>query len=172
MLKDINVLFQDAMDIMNDLNIEVETITSVTWNGRFKSVWGKCYRNRKTNTYSIELNPILRISDVSWEDAMNTMIHEVIHAHKDRFCHTGEWKRCAELVNREYSIYHIKRCTSAEDKNVADKMTRNYSYIVKCNNCDAQHKYQRAGAVVKSLKRNRYSCTCSCGSHDLTLIKC
>lgn len=170
-LKDINVLFQDAMDIMNELNIEVETITSVRWNNRFKSVWGKCYRNRRTNSYYIELNPILKIADVSWEAAMDTMIHEVLHCHKDRFCHTGEWKRCAELINCEYPIYNITRCTSAEDKNVADKMLKNYNYIVKCNDCGLQYKYQRAGSVVKALQRNPYSCKCSCGSHNLTLIK-
>lgn len=171
-IKNINILFQEAMDIMDDLNIEVGTITEVCWNGRFRSVWGKCYYNRPTDTYRIELNPILRLPDVSWEDAMNTMIHEVLHAHKDRFCHTGEWKRYAELINREYSIYHIERCTSAEDKNVADKMIRHYKYIVKCNNCGREYKYQKAGAVIKSLRKDRHSCKCCCGNTDLSVIKC
>lgn len=169
-IKNINTLFEEAMDIMEDLGIEVGTITEVSWNSRFKVVWGKCYYNG--HTYKIELNPILRLPDVSWEDAMNTMIHEVLHAYKGRMCHTGEWKRCAELVNKEYPIYHIERCTSAAEKNVADKMTPTYNYIVKCNNCGAYHKYQKAGKIVKLIRKYPGSCKCSCGSTDLFVTKC
>lgn len=171
-MKNIDTLYIDALGVLEDLNIEVGTITSVTWNNRFKSAWGRCHYNRKTNTYRIELNSILGISEVSWEQAMNTMIHEVLHAHKDRFCHTGEWKRCAELVNREYPIYHICRCTSAEEKNVADKMTNSYNYIVKCTKCGGENKYKKAGKIVKLLERNPHSCRCSCGNDNLILIKC
>ena len=179
MRKNIDTLYQDALDVVNELNIEVGKIISVRWNNRLKSVWGRCTRsNYKRNNgvvewyYSIELNSILASDDVSWEDAMNTMIHEVLHAHKDRFCHTGEWKKCAELINREYPIYHITRCTSAEEKNVADKVAPTFHYIVKCNKCNSEYKYQRAGRVVKALQRNPHSCTCYCGSKDFSLIYC
>lgn len=169
-IKNINTLFEEAMDIMEDLGIEVGTITEVSWNGRFKSVWGKCYYNGYT--YRIELNPVLRLPEVSYERAMDTMIHEVLHAHKDRMCHTGEWKRCAELVNKKYPIYHIERCTSAKDKNVADKIKKSYKYIVKCNNCGAYYKYQKAGKIVRMIQKYPHSCKCSCGSTDLFVTKC
>ena len=172
MIKNIKTLYLDAMDIMDELGIKTGKIQSVLWNSRLRSVWGRCTYNRKFNTYKIELNPILAGDDVSWEDAMNTMIHEVLHAHKDRMCHTGEWKRCAELVNKEYPIYNITRCTSAEEKGVADKMTRTANYTVKCNQCGHTYTYTRAGKVVKLIQTypTNHGCRCVCGSSNLSLI--
>ena len=174
MYKDINILFQDAMEVMNEMGFEVGEITSVKWNGRLRSTWGKCFRSRATGTYRIELNTILADDAVTWEHAMDTMIHEVLHAHKDRFCHTGEWKRCADMINREYPIYHIERCTSAEEKNVADKIARTANYIVRCEGCGHSYTYNRAGKIVKLIQRypTAHGCKCSCGSTNLTLIKC
>ena len=169
MNKDINVMFQDSLDIMTELNIEVETISSVTWNNRLKAVWGRCIHNRRNNTYRIELNTILKNDEVSWDAAMNTMIHEVLHAHKDRFCHTGEWKRCAQRINREYECYHIERTTSPEAKNVADKIGRTYKYIVKCTNCGAVSKYKTNGRIVKLIRSCPGSCRCRCGCTNLVL---
>ena len=170
--KNINILYLDALDVLADLGIEVETITSVTWNKRFKSVWGRCYYSKKTNTYKIELSTVLNLPEVSWERAMDTMIHEVLHCHKDRFCHTGEWKRCAELINREYPIYHISRLTSAEEKNVADKINSEYKYIVRCTRCGGENRYRKAGKFVKMIEKNPHSCLCGCGNDEFILIKC
>ena len=171
MKKDINIMFSDAMDIMEDLGIEVETITSVSWNSRLRSVWGRCIRSNYNKTYKIELNPILKDDNVSWDAAMDTMIHEVLHAHRNRFCHTGEWKRCAQLINREYGCYNIERTTSAKDKNVANKMGNSYKYIIKCTNCGGIHKYKSNSKVVKLVRSYPGSCRCSCGCTNLVLIE-
>lgn len=172
MAKDINKLFNEALEILDSLNIRVETISSVKWNPRFRTTWGMCYR--KNNIYRIELNPILNEEEVSWEMAMDTMIHEVLHAHKDRFCHTGEWKRCANRINTAYPIYHITRCTSAEEKNIANKMsTINYKYIIKCSGCGHEYKYQRTSKVVRLVQKNSNSCKCGvCGSTQLNIRSC
>lgn len=169
-MKNINTLFADAMEIMKDLNIEVGNITNVTWNSRLRSVWGRCKYNHRLDIYMIELNPILADDAVSYEAAMNTMIHEVLHAHKDRMCHTGAWKYCANLVNREYPIYDIERCTSAEAKDVADKIERNYRFIIKCLNCGSVSKYQRESKIVKLVRSYPGSCRCTCGSTNLKLF--
>ena len=126
--------------------------------------------------YQIELNTILGEDCVSWEDAMNTVIHEVLHCHEDRFCHTGEWKRCAELVNRKYPIYHISRCTSAEEKGIAAEVINanhsDFKWSVVCLNCGLVVKYKRTGKVIKSLKANSHSCICGkCNSTALKLIE-
>ena len=172
MKKDINILFSDAMDIMDDLNIEVETITSVSWNNRLRSVWGRCTHNRHTDTYKIELNPILKDDNVSWDSVMDTMIHEVLHAHKDRFCHTGEWKRCAQLINYEYPCYHITRTTTAKEKNVvADRIGNSYKYVIKCTNCGGTHKYKKISKIVRLVRDYPGSCRCSCGCTNLVLTE-
>lgn len=171
MKKDINVMYRDAMDIMEDLSIDVEIITSVRWNARLRSVWGRCIHNRRTNTYKIELNPILEDEDVSWDSAMNTMIHEVLHAHHDRFCHTGEWKRCAMLINYEYPHYNIERATTAEAKGVTDKIQSNYKYTIKCLNCGSISKYKSNTKVVRLVRNFPGSCRCTCGSTNLKLFE-
>ena len=170
-MKDIKQLFADAMEIMDELGIEVGNITNVNWNGRLRAVWGRCKYLKRLNCYMIELNPILAGDDVSYEDAMDTMIHEVLHAHRDRMCHTGEWKRCATLVNRRYPIYHISRCSSAEDKGVADKIEQRYRFAIKCNGCGSISKYQREGKIVKLVRSRPGSCKCVCGCTDLSLFE-
>lgn len=168
-MKNIKTLLQDALDVCEDLHIEVRHIVSINWNSRLKAVWGRCKRTRYG--YSIELNMILWDDQVSWEDALNTVIHEVLHCHEDRFCHTGEWKRCANLVNAEYPIYHISRCTSAEEKGVADAMRREAKYEVRCENCGCVSKYGRAGKVIIALQRNSKTYMCGkCKSTNLKLI--
>lgn len=171
--KNITAMYLEAMDILNELNIEVGQITTVTWNKRFKAVWGRCYYNEKADIYKIELNSILSIPEVSWTAAMNTMIHEVLHAHKDRFNHGKEWQKCADLVNRNYNIYHIATVTSAEEKGIADRMKPTYKYVVTCVKCGARCKYQKAGKVIKLIKSRPGSCRCGgCGSTDLIVTEC
>lgn len=171
MEKNINTMYKEAMQIMNDLNITVGNIISVRWNYRLKSVWGRCTYVRRSDCYKIELNPILNEDCVSWESAMNTMIHEVLHAHKDRMCHTGEWKMYAHLINYKYPQFHIERCSSAESKNVADKITHTYKYEIKCANCGAITRYKNAGKIVKLVRSYPGSCRCSCGCTNLMLFE-
>lgn len=165
MRKNVKTLYLDACDILDSLNIEHESVTSITTNTRYTHRWGTCKYNKRRNEYSIEIADRLMNDEFTYEAAMDTVIHEVLHCHKDRLCHTGEWKRCANLVNREYPQYNIKRCTSNEEKGVADEV-KTYKYIVHCVACGKDFKYQRAGGVVKALMRNPHSCTCSCGSKD------
>lgn len=169
-MKNINLLLQDATDVLDDLNIAYEPISSIRWNSRLTGCWGRCYR--RNGIYWIELNPILGNDNVSWEDALNTVIHEVLHAHKDRFCHTGEWKRCAKLINKEYPIYNIVRTTSAEEKGVADLIApKSYKYEIHCLNCGLVDKYMREGKIVKLIRQNPHSCKCGkCGASNFKLI--
>ena len=117
----------------------------------------------------IEISRSLMTDDVTWEAAMNTMIHELLHAHKDRMCHTGEWKRCAELVNREYPIYNIKRCSSPEECGVTVSHTK-YNYKVVCGGCGNVCYYTRAGKAIKKIQAygsaSGYFCTL-CKSKNL-----
>lgn len=177
MAKDINQMLREAIWICKSLNIQTAPVILINWNSRLRSVWGKCKRTdvtyKNVGIYTIELNTVLNDDRVSYEDAMSTVIHEVLHAYPSRFCHTGEWKRCAELVNAKYPQYCIKRCTSAEQKGIADVMEqrRHYRYEVHCMNCGFVDRYQKAGPVVRILKSGSKQCRCSCGSYDLKLIE-
>ena len=169
-MKDLNVLVADCKDILDDLGITYGPIESVRVNNRLTACWGRCKHNKRTGTYSIEFSKQIMSDEMEYEATMNTIIHEFLHAGKNRMCHTGEWKRLAELVNREYPQYNICRCTSAEEKGVAERV-KHYNYIVECPKCGREFKYQRAGRVVRALRRNANSCTCACGNNRLILIE-
>ena len=149
-MKDVNTLLQDAKDVLDDLGIEYGKIVRCCVNNRAQRRWGQC-RRVGNNVYEIEISRSLMTDDVTWEAAMNTMIHELLHAHKDRMCHTGEWKRCAELVNKEYPIYTIKRCSSPEERGVTVSHTK-YNYKVVCGGCGHVCYYTRAGKAIKKFK--------------------
>ena len=169
-MKNLNVLVQDCKDILDDLGITYGPIASVTVNNRLTACWGKCKYNKLHNVYSIELSGRLMQDDIDYEATMDTIIHEFLHAGKNRMCHTGAWKRLADLVNREYPQFHITRCTSGEEKGVANRSVTE-KYIVRGPKCNRECSYARAGRVVKALKRNANSCTCVCGNNKLILIE-
>ena len=170
-MKNLNVLVADCKDILDDLEITYGPIDSVKVNNRLTACWGRCKHNKRADTYSIEFSKQIMSDDMEYEATMNTVIHEFLHAGKNRMCHTGEWKRLAELVNREYPQFHITRCTSGEEKGVANRVVERNNYIVRCPECGREFRYARAGKIVKALRRNGNSCTCACGNNRLILIE-
>ena len=170
-MKNLNTLLEDAKAILDDLNIpygkihELKTLTG-------KGTWGRCTYHKWYDNYTISLNVILLNDDVSYESAMDTMIHELLHADKDRMCHTGEWKRCANLVNKNYPQYTIKRCTSAEEKGISNYVQTKAKYVVTCDKCGTKNYYAREGKIVKILKKfpKTSSLRCGkCGGHEFTV---
>ena len=160
---------EDAMFMLDNLGIEYGPVKNVTVNTRAKSRWGQCKYNGMT--FDISISSMLLQKDVSYKAVMDTVLHELLHCHKDRLCHTSEWKRCAELVNDCYD-YNIKRTTSAAEKNIT--VTNRPSvikYKVICNGCNSVSNYKRMSKVVKLLKKNpNGTCRCSlCGSKSFTV---
>ncbi len=164
-MKNVNTLLQDAKDILDDLNIPYGTIYQVTVNSRATGRWGRCTRHPRYNNYTIEISSRLLKDDVSYEAAMDTMIHELLHAYKNRMCHTGDWKKCANIVNTNYPQYNIKRCTSAEEKGITLNVSA-YKFKITCKTCGVVSYTKRETKVVKLLKRGSTACTCrKCNGH-------
>ena len=159
--------FEDACDILDSLDIEYGPIRKVTVNSRAKTRWGQCRHDLAEDYYDIEINSVLLTA--SYRALMDTLLHELLHAHEDRFCHTGEWKRCADLVNGCY-MYNIKRATSAAEKNIDMNQIINYKYKITCNICGNVNMYARKSKIVKMIMRNPYSCRCGkCDGTDFTV---
>lgn len=172
-MKNINILLQDAKDVLDDLNIPYGRIVSVTVNSRATGRWGRC-TSIGNMCYKIEISNALLDDSVTWESALNTMIHELLHAYPNRMCHTGEWKRCAELVNKEYyPLYNIKRTSSAAELGVnLENQLANYRYAVSCDRCGAKSYFKKRTKVVQYLSThdNNTSYRCAkCGAHNLTV---
>lgn len=162
-MKDFNYvkqLFKDAKDILDSLGIPYSDRINLTVNSRAKSRWG-CSKQRFISGhyyYTLEISSMLLGDDVSYLAAMDTMIHELLHCHFKHRGHTGEWKRCAEMVNKAYPQYNIKRCTSAEEKGMTD--IRQFKYAITCERCGTVSEYQRYSKIVKLVETQPGRCRC------------
>ena len=169
-MKDAKQQLQQAMLLLDNIEIPYGPIVGITVNSRAKSRWGRC--TKVCGGYRIEITDRLLQDDVSYEATMDTLVHELLHAYPNRMCHTGEWKRCAELVNDCYAFLNIKRCTSAAEKDIEEEpRIKRYKYIITCQDCDREYKYQRRSAVIKAIEQDPYNhgCRCCCGSKNLRL---
>lgn len=162
--------FEDACDILDNLNIEYGPIGDVTVNSRAKTRWGQCCYSKFEDIYNIEISSRLLQQNVSYTAVMDTVIHELLHCHEDRMCHTGEWKRCADLVNK-YFGYNIKRTADAAEKDIENERISMAKYIITCNSCGHVNGYLKKGKIVKILlKRPKGVCKCAiCGNSDFTV---
>lgn len=158
----LNLAVQDTKDILDDLNIEYGPIDRVEVNFRASSRWGMCTYHRATGTYTVEVSSRLLVDGVEWEALLDTLVHEFLHAYRGRMSHTGEWKRCAELVNRNYDWLNIKRCTSSEEKGIERRIS-DYKYLITCDRCGTVSAYKRKSKVVELIMRSPKNNSCRCG---------
>lgn len=167
-MHDVNELFEEAKTVLDLCNIPYWKVTSVTINTRAKNRWGLCKYSRITNTYSIEISRRLLADDVPHESALGTMVHELLHAHRNHMSHTGEWKRCAEIINKRFPKLNIKRCSSAAELGVKDEQGRAEAakYIITCSHCGQKSYYMRKSRVVQLIQSGSLRCTCQrCGGN-------
>lgn len=157
---------KEAENILDSLNIKYGPIDDYVINERAKSRWGLCRYNVKTKDFTIEINTELLFAD--YTALMNTLIHELLHAHISRFRdgHRGAWKTCAMMINIRYPQYNIKRCTSAEEKgleNYGSHRIDTYKYIITCDKCGYVNKYRRKSKIVTNILANPKHSGCTCG---------
>lgn len=164
---------EEGKRILDSLNIEYGVIDNVIINSRAKNRLGQCSKNCVTGTYTIEISMALITNDVPYNVLLETVLHELLHAHKNRMCHTGEWKRCAERVNSVYG-FNIKRTFNYKEHGL-ERPKVGYKYVVACASCGATAHYQRETKVVKTIKANPkttlYECR-KCGKHDFVVETC
>lgn len=177
-MKDLNRLVEECKAEVDAVGIEIGNIYKVSVNNRAIKRWGRCRRS-PYGTYEIEISYRLMGDDVDDKATKTTIIHELLHTVRGGNGHTGEWKRCANLMNKTYG-YDIKRTTSCDEKGVAEVVStinRNGpKYRILCENCGKVHYYyKRSKAVSRFMceperaKRN-YRCG-HCGvSNTLVLV--
>jgi len=171
-MKDVYSIYEDAQTILRNCGITVGNVESVNVNTRAKRRWG-CSKYKNGN-FTIEISDRLLADEVPYNSALTTMVHELLHCDVDKRSHTGEWKRCAEIVNQRYPYLNIKRTTSPEEKGIDEEPTRvrheDFKYFIKCCDCGRVHKYKRASKVVTLVLSQPGSCKCCCGSNKLVRI--
>lgn len=169
MQKRLDEMFNECIDEMDAIDIPYGKITEVTVNYRAKSRWGQCQRRYENGIiYKININADLCHPEASERGLKETIIHEILHTCPDCMCHTGEWKRLADLVNDCYG-YNVKRCNSSEDKGMSefykqhDRQGRpdkpvTWRYEIRCKNCG-----KIVGRKQKACKVTKYPQMYQCG---------
>lgn len=163
MLELLDKYLSDARDILDSLGIEYEPVDKIY---AFKNDHIKGQAIELHNHYKIRINSRLLESDISYNEVMNIVIHELLHCHKDRMCsHTGEWKRCANLVNKNYKQFNIQTRSGAK---ILGLDNPKYKYHVICKDCDEVMFYQRKSKCIQDLLAGHKCWECGiCGSDNL-----
>lgn len=142
-MKDVYEYALKAMEMLDAIGIKYGNVTEVSVNYRARR-WGLCTHYLNDGTFKIQINHNLLEADND-EGLMNTMLHELLHTAAPGDHHGGMWLRYAEEVRRAYG-YNIKRCSSEEEKGVAEYM--------------AQQRAQQAAAEQATKESKRYQTYC------------
>ena len=165
----LQTVFTECIDEMNAIEIPFRRIKTVEVNYRAKRRWGQCCKRYDDRGiyFEININADLLHDDAPEKSLKETIIHEILHTCPECFCHTGEWKRLADLVNDCYG-YNVKRCNSSEEKGMdefyrqheefAIKQTT-WKYAIKCKGCG-----KIVGRKQKACKITRYPQCYRCAS--------
>lgn len=93
------------------------------------------------------------------------MIHELIHTIPGCNNHGNNFKRVGRMVKRKYPQYDICRCVSAEEFGVDKAEAKPAKYLIRCEHCKHEYRYQRKPKYAIS----EYKCS-KCGSDKLKLF--
>ena len=151
----LQTVFAECIDEMNAIEIPFRRIKTVEVNYRAKRRWGQCCRKHDYIGvyFEININADLLHDDAPVLSLKETIIHEILHTCPECFCHTGEWKRLADLVNDRYG-YKVQRTNTAEEQGM-DVFYRNHEALVK----KSTYKYTICCAKCgKILGRRQRSC--------------
>ena len=136
--------FNKAIEMLNKIGIETETIESISINEKATSFWGIARHNRINNTNRIEISIMLVRN--AWKEEqfnvrygfenkalMQTILHECLHCTEGGHNHGEHWKSLAKKVNSSYG-FNISRTSDAEELGV-DMNNVDAKYICECEHC-------------------------------------
>ena len=159
-MKDIQMIYENCKEKLNDIGIQTGEIKCVTINTRAIRRWGRCKRvfHYGREMYEIEISSRLLEDFVDDKATEDTMMHELLHSCEGCMNHGTKWKQLANKVNCQYG-YNIKRTTSSEEKAVDDIRPIKAKYKIICTKCG------HVGYRMKACKLTKYPShyLCSCG---------
>ena len=154
-MKDYMVMFNEAVNVVENLGIEIGDIVDVKLNYRAKNRFGQCRRNNVLDTYELNFNYLIFDDDANDDAVMNVLIHEILHTCKDCMTHKDEWKRLANIVN-ENTKYNITRCNSYENFGIEKPIKeKKHNYVFVCEDCGQIFIRERASKFTKNYHNYR-----------------
>ncbi len=170
--RDLMSMLQQAKQIITDLYGEQFILENDTWpNIRFKSIGrnklGECQVETDTSYWPHKILTYIHISnilqDFSYDEVMNTVIHEYIHSLKCCFkCeHNGKWKEIADKVNNNTNYNIMEQAESVQTDKFKDIYDKNHKtvYHIICTHCNFEYKYYTSNAqIVKHPQWFKHKC--------------
>jgi predicted SprT family Zn-dependent metalloprotease len=170
-MRDLNKVAKECMSELDAIGIEYGYVSKFEVNTRAKHRWGQTCR--KGDVYTINISSVLLDERTDYNGLKATIIHELLHTCEDCMCHTGEWRRLANKVNRYYP-YNIQRTASnesvglseAQQKEIKEKEIANCRYQIQCKKCGRIVRRSRASNFTKHPEN--YKCG-FCGGSFITI---
>ena len=154
MYKDLWKIAVECIEELEAINIQVGKILSFEINYTANRRWGQCCR-KPNGWHTINISYKLLANDVDIKALKDTLFHELLHTCDGCMNHGTRWKNYADRVNKAYG-YNIKRCTSAEEKNIEDDREKLAKYKFVCEDCGQVIYRQKASNFTKNY--NLYTC--------------
>lgn len=152
-MKDLQALYETALNIVKDCRIDYGDIVEITINTRAKKRWGQC--RKRDGRFYININERILEDDTDPHAVLETIIHEILHTVDGCFNHGKEWKNYAERVYQTTG-FKITRTTSAERFGIALEENRKSRYVFVCEKCGAVVRRDRMSKFVRHPER--YHC--------------
>jgi predicted SprT family Zn-dependent metalloprotease len=122
------------------------------FNMRAKGRYGRCSKLGK-DEFEIQLNyEYAQVATL--KDVIETVIHEVMHSIDGCMNHGRKWKYIAYLVRNKYG-HNIERTGKCEEYRALKNETIDYKYMVKCNRCGVESKYQKKSKLINHPEKYR-----------------
>lgn len=153
----------ECMKQCDALKIPYGNVFTIEASKRVTKRWGCCRYTRFGSL--ITINKRLLEADVSKMALMDTVMHELLHTCEGCQNHGERWKRYGEMVNKAYG-YNIKRCTSTEEKGIAEPIRAAAKYRFMCKHCGSIVTRERASKFTRNP--DAYRCG-KCGGKFIVL---
>lgn len=168
-MKDLRKLYNDCVMELKRINMDISSrVMEVKVNGRLRTVLGRCIYNRRTGSYTIEINPCLLTDEAETQAAKETIIHELIHTCPGCMNHGYEWKRRGDRASRMlgYDVCRLRDVRDLEAWNVEVKR-ESWKYALVCEGCGNQYKFKRWCGKLENP--SYYKCSCGGSLHAISL---
>lgn len=148
-MKDLKWMTKECIDMLKELGIPCGNVINVKANTRAKKRYGQCKR-LKSGNYVINISHVLLKDEVPDVITKGTIIHELLHTAAFYDGHTGMWKRYADIVNKKYPEYNIKRVADVKETGIKIANDDDYKYIIKCEKCGREVRFMRMCKKVEN----------------------
>lgn len=149
-MRNLKKLFNECYDKLVAIGVPVSNnIKKVSTNSRLSTTYGRCSRDRKDNSFTIQIATFLLSDKLDESIVCDTIMHELIHTCDGCFNHGKLFQRYARMVNKAYNMnigtYVDKESVVAVRESGLQpkrKKPQKDSWVFKCINVDCNYRWE------------------------------